>query len=130
MTAALPVRRLALACALGAAAGCRHRAAPPPPAPNASPPVAAKPSRPADPRPGRRCRPSAAGETYAYDHGNARKMTVEAARAAGLLDVDLSDGWAPFILQDGDGDGVQAERLPRDVRGPRQRDAWTPTASP
>src|SRR5262249_49051185 len=23
--------------------------------------------------------------------------------AAGLLDVDLSDGWAPFILQDGDG---------------------------
>jgi hypothetical protein len=27
-------------------------------------------------------------------------MTVDAARAAGLLDVDLSDGWAPSIFQD------------------------------
>ncbi len=99
----LPVRRLALACALGLAAACRHRAVPPPPARNANPPVARKPARPPIPaRPS--LPPLAAGETYAYDHEIARKMTVEAARAAGLLDVDLSDGWAPFILQDGPGE--------------------------
>jgi len=51
--------------------------------------------------------PLAAGETYAYDHGAARKLTAEAARSAGLLDVDLSDGWAPFILQDGQGDDAK-----------------------
>jgi hypothetical protein len=51
--------------------------------------------------------PLAPGETYVYEHGTARKMTVQAARAAGLLDVDLGDGWAPFILQDGDGDSAR-----------------------
>jgi hypothetical protein len=40
------------------------------------------------------------GETYRYDKGVATKMTVAAARAAGLLDVDLGDAWAPFIFQD------------------------------
>ena len=68
--------------------------------------MAAKPSRP--PIPGRPALPPlAAGETYAYEHGAARKTTIEAARAAGLLDVDLSDAWAPFILQDGAGDGAK-----------------------
>jgi hypothetical protein len=42
------------------------------------------------------------GETLAYDRGVAKKMTIMAAREAGLLDVDLSDAWAPYILQDGD----------------------------
>ena len=45
----------------------------------------------------------AAGETYVYERGVGRRDTIAAARAAGLLDVDLGDGWAPFILQDGDG---------------------------
>jgi len=45
----------------------------------------------------------AAGETYVYERGVARRDTIAAARAAGFLDVDLGDGWAPFILQDGDG---------------------------
>jgi hypothetical protein len=44
----------------------------------------------------------APGETFAYERGVARRTTVAAARAAGLLDVDLGDGWAPYILQDGD----------------------------
>src|SRR4029077_15674203 len=34
------------------------------------------------------------------------------ARAAGLLDVDLGDGWAPFILQDGEGEAAK----PNDYR--------------
>jgi hypothetical protein len=94
----LPLRRLALACVL-AAGGCRKRPAPPPPPPP-RPPVAAQPARPPVPlRPP--LPPLAAGETYAYDHGTARKLNVEAACAAGLLGVDLSDAWAPFILQDG-----------------------------
>lgn len=78
--------------------------------------------------------PLGAGETYAYDRGTARKLTVEAARAAGLLDVDLSDGWAPFILQDGGEDppkpnayretfaGLANERLDADGQPPNPGD--------
>jgi hypothetical protein len=68
----------------------------------ATAPAAAKPTRP--PIPERKPMPAlAAGETYVYERGAARKETIAAAREAGLLDVDLSDVWAPFILQDGDG---------------------------
>ena len=103
-----PAVWLALAlAALGAGltAGCGRRARPPaetaphPPAPPPAPtgPVHAPiPRRP--PAPGQ-----VAGETYVYKGDVAEKQTVEAARAAGLLDVDLTDGWAPFILQDTSG---------------------------
>ena len=65
-------------------------------------PTAAKPTRPRIPE--RKPTPAlAAGETYVYERGAARKETIAAAREAGLLDIDLSDVWAPFILQDGDG---------------------------
>jgi hypothetical protein len=47
--------------------------------------------------------PLATGETYVYASGAARRAAVVEARAAGLLDVDLGDGWAPTILQDGGG---------------------------
>ena len=104
-----------MACLLAgcafAALGCRHRSklAPPPPAA----PVAAKPARP--PIPTRAALPAlAAGETYAYERGAARKLTMEAARAAGLLDVDLGDDWAPYILQDGGGEADAAK--PNDYR--------------
>ena len=85
-------------CAAGS--GCRKRQAPT----TAAPPVAApapKPVRP--PIPVRKPMPAlAAGETYVYERGVGRRDTIAAAREAGLLDVDLGDGWAPFILQDGD----------------------------
>jgi len=88
-----------VACA--AAGGCHRRK----PTTAAAPPTAApapKPARP--PIPARKPMAAlAAGETYVYDHGVARRDTIAAARAAGLLDVDLGDDWAPFILQDGDG---------------------------
>jgi hypothetical protein len=100
-------------CAL-VALGCRHRGGPA--QPPAAAPVVAKPARP--PIPTRAPLPAlAAGETYAYDRGTARKLTVEAARAAGLLDVDLGDGWAPYILQDGRGDGGEGDAVkPNDYR--------------
>ena len=101
-------------CALVVAPGCRHRSGPAQ-VPSAAP-VAAKPARPLIPS--RAALPAlAAGETYAYDRGVARKLTVEAARAAGLLDVDLGDDWAPYILQDGGGDGGDADAAkPNDYR--------------
>lgn len=44
------------------------------------------------------------GETYALDDGAAnRRVTLEEARRLGLLDVDLSDEWAPFIFSESDG---------------------------
>ncbi len=68
-------------------------------APAPSPP---KPARPAIPK-----RPALAaladGETYRYEKGVAKKATITEARAAGLLDVDLGDAWAPFIFQDSSG---------------------------
>ena len=49
--------------------------------------------------------PLADGEVYVYADGGdgapATKMTMEEASAKGLLIVDLGDGWAPFIFQDG-----------------------------
>ena len=85
-------------CAAGS--GCRKRQL----TTTAAPPVAApapKPARP--PIPARKPMAAlAAGETYVYERGVARRDTIGAAREAGLLDVDLGDGWAPFILQDGD----------------------------
>src|SRR3954447_24276521 len=105
--ALVPTALLALA-----ALGCRHRAVPPQLPPAA--PVVVKPSRP--PIPARAPLPAlAAGETYAYEGGVARKLTIEAARAAGLLDVDLGDDWAPYILQDGGGGEGDAAK-PNDYR--------------
>jgi len=49
--------------------------------------------------------PLADGEVYVYaDGGNgapATKLTMAEASAQGLLIVDLGDGWAPYIFQDG-----------------------------
>ena len=46
--------------------------------------------------------PLASGETYAVGDGERRRMTVDEARRQGLLDVDLSDGWTPFIFSESD----------------------------
>jgi hypothetical protein len=54
--------------------------------------------------------PLAAGQTYHYDGEVARPETIAAARAAGRLDVDLGDGWAPFVFQDSSGDGADAPK--------------------
>jgi hypothetical protein len=94
-TRPLRASALVLGCALAASA-CRHATKPgaAPPAP-----AAPKPARPAIPTRA----PLAAlapGETYRYDKGVAKKTTIAEARAAGLLDVDLGDAWAPFIFQD------------------------------
>ena len=43
-----------------------------------------------------------AGETLALRPDGARPLPVTEARAAGLLDVDLGDDWAPFIFSDSD----------------------------
>jgi hypothetical protein len=90
-----------------ACGGCHGKQAPVPnvPPPPAAP-VAVKPTRP--PIPSRAAVPPLAdGQTYAYEKGEAKAMTPDAARAAGLLDVDLSDGWAPYILQDGEGEAAK-----------------------
>ena len=62
-----------------------------------------KPARPVLP-------PLAEDEVYVYGAGatTATKKTIAEARGAGLLVVDLSDGWAPYIFQDGD----PGERVP------------------
>jgi hypothetical protein len=49
--------------------------------------------------------PLAVGETYALDVAGGRREGVADARARGLLDVDLSDAWAPFIFGESDGAG-------------------------
>jgi hypothetical protein len=49
------------------------------------------------------------GETYALGSPENRREPVAEARAQGLLDVDLSDEWAPFIFSDSDGAGHPAK---------------------
>jgi hypothetical protein len=92
-------RGLALAAVAFGGLACHHRRPAPPAGPAA--PTAVKPTRP--PIPQRAAAPALApAETLVYERGVAKKMTIAAAQAAGLLDVDLSDAWAPYILQDGD----------------------------
>jgi hypothetical protein len=98
-----PKLKLGLVCgaAIALAACGRKRPEPPavdkPAAPR--PPVATRPTIPARAV----LAPLAPGETYRYEKGTATKMSLAAARAAGLLDVDLSDAWAPLIFQDSTG---------------------------
>ena len=47
--------------------------------------------------------PLAPGETYVLEAAGPRRTTVAEARRQGLLDVDLSDEWAPFIFSESDG---------------------------
>ncbi len=46
------------------------------------------------------------GETYALETDGPRREGVAEARKQGLLDVDLSDAWAPFIFSESDGPGT------------------------
>jgi len=90
-----------LLVALVLAAACHRQAqSTPSTKPTASAPP--KPARPVIP-----VRPAAPalgdGETFTYADGVAKKEPLAAAKEAGLLDVDLGDGWAPTILQDGEG---------------------------
>ena len=102
MTKLLPARLAAASLVVGcvlAAAGCRRATKPS----ATTAPTPPQPARPAIPK---RAAMAALGpgETYRYDKGVAKKVTIAEARAAGLLDVDLGDAWAPFIFQDTSGD--------------------------
>jgi hypothetical protein len=55
----------------------------------------------------------AAGETYVYRGDVAETRPLAAAHHDGLLDVDLGDGWAPFILQDGDPAATAGDDAPK-----------------
>jgi hypothetical protein len=59
--------------------------------------------------------PLAAGETYALGSPDIRRVSVAEARAQNLLDVDLSDEWAPFIFSESDGPGRPVK--PNSYRG-------------
>ena len=91
-----------------------------------APPVAAPPAKPAraadpgaQPR-RRRSRPARPTSTRAASAGARRSR--RRARPACSTSISAT-AWAPFILQDGEGDGREAERLPRDVRRAGQRRA-------
>jgi hypothetical protein len=49
----------------------------------------------------------AEGETIALRPGGGGRLPIDRARAGGLLDVDLSDEWAPFIFSESDGPGSE-----------------------
>jgi hypothetical protein len=55
--------------------------------------------------------PLAPGETYALV-GEVRRETAAEARQQGLLDVDLSDQWTPFIFSESDGPGTPVKPNP------------------
>jgi len=97
-----------VALALALAPGCDQK---PRPAPGAPPAVRLDaavtatvepvvPVEPWDPH-----GPLKEGETYALGAPDLRREAVAEARARGLLDVDLSDEWAPFIFSESDGPG-------------------------
>jgi len=84
---------------------CGKEAVPPPvlPLPPRKPSMvdAAPLVRPA--RPWDQGVPLPAGETFSFYPDGTRREAIDQARSAGLLDVDLSDTWAPFIFQDSGG---------------------------
>jgi hypothetical protein len=103
---------LVIACALSAMSCGRARKRASAPVSGAAP---SKPPRP--PIPARAAMPALVpGETYWVEKGAAKKTSVAEARAAGLLDVDLGNGWAPFIFQDTSGDVVADPPKPNAYR--------------
>ena len=56
--------------------------------------------------------PLGPGETYALETEGPRRTTAAEARKQGLLDVDLSDEWAPFIFSESDGPGTPTKPNP------------------
>jgi hypothetical protein len=63
----------------------------------------------APPRPWDQAVPLKVGETYAFFPEGARREFLQVAEEAGLLDVDLSDEWAPFIFLDSGGSGKEVK---------------------
>ncbi len=94
---------------LPAVAGVSCRAQPevasPPPRRDAAP--AAQPRAPRPPMPWDDGKPLEPGEVFALRPDGPRRETSASARAAGLLIVDLSDEWAPFIFSDGEADAAK-----------------------
>lgn len=77
-----------------------RKAAPPSPA---TPPATTPDRRPHP--------PLAADQTYQYrGQRDGEPIARDAARAAGLLTVDLGDEWAPFLFQDSSGPGDPAAK--------------------
>jgi hypothetical protein len=105
-------RGILVALALALACGKHERPAPAPSAQPAPPPRPTRPPR--KPMPWDTGGPLAAGQTFVLTPQGNRRDTVEAARAAGLLDVDLGDDWAPFIFSESDTPG--GERKPNAYR--------------
>jgi hypothetical protein len=54
----------------------------------------------------------APGETYVLGANGPSRTSVAEARKQGLLDVDLSDAWAPFIFSESDGPGTPSKPNP------------------
>ncbi|MBN2574122.1 MAG: hypothetical protein JXP73_06120, partial [Deltaproteobacteria bacterium] len=52
------------------------------------------------------------GETYALGAHGPRRTSMAEARKQGLLDVDLSDEWAPFIFSESDGPDTEVKPNP------------------
>jgi hypothetical protein len=57
-------------------------------------------------------RPLGAGEVWRLGSDGPRRDSIEAANRHGLLVVDLSDGWAPFLFSDSDGPGRPSKPNP------------------
>ena len=56
--------------------------------------------------------PLASGETYALGAHGPQRTSMAEARKQGLLDVDLSEEWAPFIFSESDGPDTEAKPNP------------------
>jgi len=65
------------------------------------------PASPWDPR-----GPLGPDETYALLPDGPQRMSLAEAHKQGLVDVDLSDEWAPFIFSESDGKGTPAKPNP------------------
>ena len=92
------------------------------PTPTSTPTPTATPTPTVPPTPTRTPAPSgflgteplAPGEVYVLDEGGPRRASEASARQAGLLVVDLSDEWVPFIFSESD--GPKAGRKPNFYR--------------
>ncbi len=98
----MPLLALTTDCRKAVPPGARSPAGPPGPG--------ARTITPAHPR--RRwaaLRPLAPGQTYVLGGTLPRPATRAEAQAQGLLDVDLSDDWAPFLFSESDGAGSEVK---------------------
>lgn len=108
----VPLRFVCLAAGSVLLTACPERVSQKPPASSGGAGAEPAPAKPEQPPPWKRQPSLEPHQVYALADGAGEVIDAEAAAARGLVRVDLSDAWAPFIFSERSGDEEEAKPQP------------------